>query len=87
MARIRKTDDGTFALFSPRGRMLLALRAAPMYSGQIAERFGHGASGTLASLVREGYVAQRGDAAYTLTESGRDHCPTRRSVLALRAAA
>lgn len=87
MARVRKTDSGGFALFSARGRMLLALRAAPMYSDQIAERFGHGASGTLASLVREGHVVQRQDAAYALTESGRDHCPTRRSVLALREAA
>lgn len=61
---------------SPRGMLLLALRAGPMCSDQISARFGNGMHGTKLRLAEMGLVALRDGYAW-ITEAGRARCPCR----------
>jgi|GEM_PF-5769502 len=73
-----------YGLHSPRGRMLLALRAQHMGSDQLAERCGGGYFAVLQTLMKAGFARERQDGRFELTPAGVARCPSRRSVLAAR---
>lgn len=64
------------------GRVLLALRAGPTTTSELAERFGYKTH--LGHLVRAGLIANTDDT-YRLTEAGRAACPFRNPKAALPA--
>lgn len=65
---------------SDKGRILLALRAGPMFHSELVARFAnwHSASKPLRD---SGLVVRKPgeDAIYMLTDAGRESCPTRRA--------
>ena len=64
----------TYTANSPEGRMLLALRAGPMSTAELTERFPCGHRGY--TLRRRG-LAVLADEVWSLTPAGRDACPLR----------
>jgi hypothetical protein len=65
---------------SDKGRVMLALRAGPMYASQLTERFPN-FHASRKTLELQGLIeCKRGlGAVYALTEEGRRACPTRRA--------
>ncbi len=72
----------TVPAWTPAELILMALRAGPMDSGQLDERFGLDAVASyLGNLVRARYISRTGAGAgtsvYRITEAGREVCPCR----------
>jgi hypothetical protein len=68
---------------APRDRVLLALRAGPLDSGQLEERIGYAYYPAVKGLLRDGlatYVNVGAGSVYRLTRAGVAACPRRRDL-------
>lgn len=80
--KIGPRGEQTVPAWTTAEAILMALRAGPMDSAQIEERFGFDTVGnTLTNLVRARYVGRTGTGAgtsvYRITDAGREVCPCR----------